>query len=82
MKPQSRLIAQVSPASQAQNIRWIILEEDSKNTGGWYLYGHQNLDEGSDFDSWHPTRSEAQREAYVRWGLTEDDWKPAIANEL
>lgn len=76
MKSKKRFIAEIPASRSEQNIRWIILEEDPEDTGGWYLYGHQNLDEGSDFDSWHPTYGQAQQEAYTRWGLTRDDWKP------
>lgn len=75
MTPRNRFIAEVSSLRQTQGIRWLILEEDAEHTGGWYLYGHQDLDEGSDFDSWHLTRSEAQQEATSRWGVTEADWK-------
>lgn len=76
MKSKKRFIAEIPTSHSEQNIRWIILEEDPENTGGWYLYGHQNLDEGSDFDSWYLTCDEAQQEAYARWGLSRDDWKP------
>jgi len=78
MKTYNRFIAEVPPVRQEQHIRWLVLEEDLENTGGWYLYGHQDLNEGSDFDSWHQTRPEAQREASTRWGVTEDDWKSDV----
>jgi hypothetical protein len=76
MKLSKRLIAEVPSLRQAQGIRWLILEEDAEHTGGWYLYGHQDLNQGSDFDSWHLTRLEALQEAIQRWGVIETDWKP------
>jgi len=75
MSFRERLIAEVPSLRQTQGIRWLILEEDAEHTGGWYLYGHQDLDQGSDFDSWHLTRVEALQEATQRWGITETDWK-------
>jgi hypothetical protein len=53
-------------AHQGEGIRWLILEDDVENTGGWYLYGHKDLDGGAIFDSWHPTRSEVLQEAANR----------------
>jgi len=75
MNSRNRFIAEVPSLRQANGIRWLILEEDVEQTGGWYLYGHQDLDEGSDFDSWHLTRAQALQEAITRWGITESDWK-------
>ena len=78
MNSRSRFVAEVPHVRRIQNIHWLVLEEDREHTGGWYLYGHQDLDEGSDFDSWHLTRSEAQQEASTRWGINECDWKSDV----
>ena len=76
MSVRNRFIAEVPALRQTQGIRWLVLEDDEERTGGWYLYGHQNLHEASDFDSWHLTRIEAQEEAASSWGIAESDWKP------
>jgi len=77
MKTHKRFVAEVPTLRRQQNIRWLVLEDDVDQTGGWYVYAHQSLDEGADFDSWHPTRGEAEREAATRWGVTAETWKPS-----
>lgn len=75
MNHRNRFIAEVPLLRQTKGVRWLVLEEDPEHTGGWYLYGYQDLDQGSEFDAWHLTRFEAKREAASRWGITEVDWK-------
>jgi hypothetical protein len=70
-----KLIAEVPSRNQQQGIRWIILEDDTDGTGGWYVYTHRSLDEGSESDSWHLTRADAEREASLRWGIRTDGWR-------
>ena len=78
MNSHNRFLAEVPIGLRKQDIRWLILEEDSEHTGGWFLYGHRDLDEGSQFDSWHLSREEAEREAETEWGVQTEAWK---ANE-
>jgi hypothetical protein len=75
MTTKKRFIAEVPTALQQQNIRWLVLEKDEAQTGGWYVYSHQSLQEGADFDSWHQTLAEAEREAAQRWGIDKGDWR-------
>lgn len=74
MSIKKRLIAEVKNSFRNQGINWLILEQDEK-TGGWFLYGHQDLDKGSNFDSWNLHRKEAEDEAATQWGVMQQDWK-------
>jgi hypothetical protein len=67
-------IAEVPAERQHQGIRWLILREDSQETGGWYLFAHSTLERACDFDSWHLTRGDAEREAAMCWGVLERNW--------
>ena len=75
MNSRNRFIAEVPRDFRKQEIGWLVLEEDVEHTGGWFLYGHRDLDEGSEFDSWHLKRNEAEHEAETRWGVKAGDWK-------
>jgi hypothetical protein len=72
----NKFVAEIPTDRRVEGIYWLVLEEDLDHTGGWYLYGHRSLDEGSEFDSWYLTISEAQQEALHRWGVTSSAWKP------
>ncbi|MEI9963307.1 MAG: hypothetical protein WDM76_19985 [Limisphaerales bacterium] len=69
-----KFVAEVSNDFRKQNIRWLILEEDKKDTGGWYLYLHSDINAACDFDSWYLTREEAEREALNQWGVAAQDF--------
>ena len=69
-----RFIAEVPPAYRAQEIRWLVLEQDTQDSGGWFTYGHRELDEPSEFDDWHQTRHEAEQDAATQWGIPPTSW--------
>ncbi len=67
-------MARVPPERQSAGIRWLVLEHD-ENSRGWFLFGHQDLHDPSEFDSWYQTRADALREAAVQWGVVPEDWR-------
>lgn len=75
MNSRNHFIAEVPMGFRKQAIHWLVLEEDKKDTGGWYLYMHSNLNEGSEFDGWYLTRGEAEQAAEAQWGVKVGDWK-------
>lgn len=76
-----RFIAEVSPAYRAQEIRWLVLEHDTQDSGGWFLYGHRKLDEASEFDNWYQTRDEAEQDAVTQWGVPPTSWRVDLRPE-
>ncbi len=70
----ARQFAEVLGPSRSGTISWLVIEAD-RASGGWFLFGHRSLAESSEFDSWHPTREGALREAERRFGITEDQWR-------
>ena len=72
-----RAIAEVPVEHRSIDVRWLVLEFDP-GSGGWFLFGHRTLEEASEFDSWHLTRTEALREAQAQWGVGPEDWRVEV----
>jgi hypothetical protein len=61
-----RLVANLSDASV------LLIENDKYDTGGVFLYHHENS--GSVWDTWHPTIDEAKEQATFGFGLAPEAW--------
>jgi hypothetical protein len=70
-----RRIASVDLQFQEQGIRWIVLEEDRSDSGGVFLYLHQDLNEACLYDYWFETIEQAEQHAFNRWGISKEDWE-------
>jgi len=77
MSDERRAIAEVPVERRLPDVRWLVLEPDP-GSGGWFLFGHRTLEEASEFDSWHLTRTEALLEAQAQWGVGQEDWRGEI----
>jgi hypothetical protein len=55
-------------------IQWLVLEF-APETGGWFLFGHAERGEPSEFDNWYEDEGPAREQALDDWGVTEEDWK-------
>ena len=62
------------PASGTSSTRWLVLEDDSELSGGWFLYGYATLDAAPEFDNWYLTRREAMEDAEREWGVPPAAW--------
>ena len=67
-------MAKVKPAFQEQGIEWLVLQEDSENTGGVFLYLHTSLENPCDYDLWYENLEQAINQANSLWGVRETDW--------
>jgi hypothetical protein len=74
MSAERRATAEVPMGCRSSDIRWLVIEYDERSRG-WFLFGHRSLEEPSEFDSWHPTRDEALKEAETEWGILRDSWR-------
>ena len=72
-----RLIAPVPEGFRQDNIEWLVLEDDPRDTAGFYLFFHRSLDAPSEHDSWHETMEQALFEAETQYGVKRDNWVPA-----
>ncbi len=77
MSDSGRYIAEIPAPRRREGISWLVLERE-ESSGGWTLLGHRTLGEGSEFDSWHQTRDQAEREAASLWGVTASSWRPDL----
>ena len=67
--------ASVPVTHQEQGVKFLVLEHDALDTGGWFLYLHASLEEGCLFDEWYENRSLAENSALLSWSVTSDMWK-------
>lgn len=72
MNRQHKAIAKIPKPRQQDDIRWLVLVPDCQ---GWFLFMHKELEQDCIYDSWHPTREEALREAESHWGVRHMDWQ-------
>lgn len=70
-----RFIAEVPPAYRARQIRWLVLEQDTQDSGGWFVYGHRDPDEACEFDYWYQSQDEAKQVAATQWGIPPTSWR-------
>jgi hypothetical protein len=71
-----KMMSKVCSNNNGDDVQWLVIEDDTNNTGGWYLFAHRSIDEPSLFDSWHLTRQEAENEAQSIWSIKKLDWLP------
>jgi hypothetical protein len=69
-----REMAEIPETHRKQGIRWLILEKDTADTGGVFLYLHKSLHEVSEYDSWHESVDLAKTEAAHESGVDDADW--------
>jgi hypothetical protein len=74
MNADGRYVAEIPAAMRREGVRWLVLRQE-ETSGGWLLLGHQTLEEGSEFDSWHQTRDQALEEANRLWGVAPSAWR-------
>jgi hypothetical protein len=72
-----RLVADIKPEFQDDNIKHLVLEEDILGSGGYFIFLHERLDSPCLYDYWYETIEEAKSAASEMWGILEDDWKPS-----
>jgi hypothetical protein len=56
-------------------VRWLVLQFDEDDTGGWFLFQHGALVEPAKFDSWHETRDQAEAQAARQYGVLSQAWR-------
>jgi hypothetical protein len=70
-----RLVADIKPEFQDDNIKYLVLEEDTLGSGGYFIFLHERLDAPCLYDYWYETIEEAKSAASEVWGILEGDWK-------
>lgn len=70
----TRRVAKIKPEFQEKDIEWVVLEDDSEESGGVFLFLHQHLEDECLYDYWHETTKEAESSARQRWGILDGDW--------
>lgn len=74
MSDDLRATAEIPTERRSSRIYWLVIQYDERSRE-WFLFGHRSLNESSEFDSWHPTRDEALKEAETQWGVLRDAWR-------
>ncbi|MFN3664868.1 MAG: hypothetical protein ACK4S0_01840 [Sediminibacterium sp.] len=59
-------------------IKWLMLESDENDTGGFFIYHH--IAENNAFDTWHKTIEDAYNAAYEQYGVSKEKWQ-ILTNE-
>jgi hypothetical protein len=58
---------------QSDEVKWLIIESDDKDTKGYFLYYH--LDDNNAYDTWHKTIEDAFDAAKQQYGTSKESWK-------
>jgi len=53
-------------------IKWLVIEYDKHDTGGYFTYYH--LHENFAYDSWHASLEDALESAYGQFNIDRQDW--------
>jgi len=69
-----RKFAKVPIEFQRNGIKVVVLEYDSEDTKGYFLYLHETLEEEATFDEWYETIDIAVKAAKIHWGIAPKDW--------
>jgi hypothetical protein len=69
----TRLVAEIPPIHRRDGLRWVVLEVDTEDTGGVYLYWHTELDSEAAFDDWYEDVERAKAGAVWR-GIPMGAW--------
>lgn len=67
--------AKIKPEFQEGEIYWVVIEGDSEESGGVFLFLHKNIDTPCLYDEWHLSLQEAEKKALQTWGISEVDWE-------
>jgi hypothetical protein len=70
-----RLVADIKSEFQDDNIKYLVLEEDTLGSGGYFIFLHERLDTPCLYDYWFKTIEEAKSAAFEVWRILECDWK-------
>jgi hypothetical protein len=70
-----RLVADIKPEFQDDNIKYLVLEEDTLGSGGYFIFLHEYLDSTCLYDLWFGTIEDAKSAAFEGWRILEGDWK-------
>jgi len=73
--PVKKLYSEVPEFYRRDGVRWIVLDYDSDDTGGYFLYLHESLDEEAIYDEWYENRLQAELSAEDSWGIASEKWK-------
>jgi len=69
----TKFYAMVPRAFQKDGVHFLVLEHDSNETGGWFLFYHDTLSTPCLFDGWYETKEKALDEA-LGIGVEKDAW--------
>jgi len=56
-------------------IKWVVIEKDPLDSGGYFLYQHKVLNEPCIYDDWFMKVEHALQSAKEDFGIDENDWK-------
>ncbi len=71
-----KLFAEIPEPFRQNGINWAVLEHDANDTGGFFLYLHESLNNEAVYDEWYESRQLAETSAMESWGIGSEDWKP------
>lgn len=59
----------------SDGIKWLVVEKDPLDSGGYFLYHHKVLEEPCVYDDWFRELEHALQAAKEDFGINENDWK-------
>lgn len=65
----------ISDEFAIDDIKWLVLEKDPFDSGGFFLYHHKVLEQPCVYDDWFKDLEQALLAAKEDYGITENDWK-------
>jgi hypothetical protein len=69
-----KLVAIIPTFDLINNIRYLIIEKD-KQTNGFFLFFHEDLEKPCEWDMWFLTLDEAKKQAKYNYEIDYNEWK-------
>ncbi|WP_460503994.1 hypothetical protein [Hymenobacter agri] len=64
----------ILPVPEDNGIDYLVMEDDSSGTGGFYVYYLSSTNPDIGFDDWYE-KAEYARNVAAEYGLSNDDWQ-------
>jgi hypothetical protein len=69
-------IAEIPLPYRKQGFQWLLMEIDTDDTGGTYVYLFRTLEKPCVSDYWFPNDDELNVNLHEHWGLAKEDFRP------
>jgi len=64
------------PVPEENGVDYLVMEDDTAETGGIYIYYLSSTNQDLGFDSWHPEPLDEVKKIANEYGLSTEDWQP------